>query len=871
MSQQALKDLAKQYYLDVQQLRELFNLIEQDRSAPYILRYRKDLAANLDSDDIANLRRECRRLEKLDRERSKILAKLEKQGVLTDELKEEIDNASTLYQLIDLYVPFRPRKHSRSRLALAQGLSPLAQSVITHEEPVEMMAEVAEDYIDPEAGIEDIGEVLDGVFHIICDWIAEEKNHRETQRQILWKHGNLVSRKTGRWNREWQNEFGNYASFNEPVSNVHPYHMLCMMNGKRLNALKYRVEPPYSTMYHQAAELYLEGGSEEFDQIHTQFQGQDSPPQHEELGDLRSAEFLYWCIRSSLSDILAPILARELERQLRSKAEDLAIDIVRRDLKSQLLTKPVTGKNVLGISPGFRTGCKIAAVDKDGQILECDVIYPHTPRYRTEEAKNTLVSLVKKHDIGLFALNDGTASSETETLLSDLIASECPDLKYVIVDSTPGEAYAGTPQTRQDCDGKDQKFHSAIFAARQIIDPLRELTKIPPKKLCSVQYIAEIDKITKEIEMDKAVEECVAEIGPDLNSAPRNLLTYVPGLNATSVREILKWRAQEGAFNSREQLREVPKIDEQTWDKAAGFVRITDSENPLDNTRIHPRHYPMAMAMLQQADYSLEELKDQDKSKKLWEQRGKIQFADLEKEYDVHYLTLKEILNELCDPWSDPRENNQEPFFRQKQLSFEDLEPFQMLEGKVRKVVDFGAFVDVGVGEDGLVHVSEISENYVQSPYDVICVGERVRVWIIDVNPNQRRIALSMRSKKAAQEAAEKRKRTEERDRQRKEEQERKQQAAREAAQKVSDIELPPSIEQPNSPRQARNRRLEKLREFSKQKMDDMAAGKSKKRSASSEQNREEQDRQAHAEEDTGGLLEKLEFASVEKRGEQKN
>ena len=861
MSEKALKKLAKQYHLKAEQIRELLDLLGEGYSAPYVLRYRKDLAANLGIDDLNELRQEERRLYNLEKERDRILSKLQEQGVLTEELRHQIESADTMSELIDYYVPYRPRKRSRSRHALAQGLAPLARAAFSQEDPLPLMSDAAEPYVDPEAGLEDIGDVLDGVFAIVCDWMAEEKSHRDKQRDVIHDKGKLVSKKSGRGKGRYRSEFRDYMSFSSPITKVHPYHVLCMMRGKRLKVLNYGVEPPLKQMCREAADLYLRGGSEQYNEIDVMFGQKSEPPHHEALGELSGADFLYWCIRQSLEQVLAPILVRELERRLRREAENLALDIIRRNLRSQLMRRPIQDTRVLGLSPGLRMGCQLAVLDENGKLLETTTIYPHTPRNEKEKSRETIARLVDEHDISVAAIGEGTGSKESEKLLSRVIEENCPDLKFTVLSEDPAKTYSGSSQANRELPGMKKNMRVAVFLARQMLDPLRELTKIKLRDLCSARYIQEVDGKVLNDTMRQVAEECVAAVGPDLNESPASFLAYVPGLDFNRARQIVQFRDEKDGFRRRRHLRDVPSIDDDTWRRSVGFVRLMESDTPLDRTRIHPQHYVVAETMLKQMGMSSDDLAEEEAREEIQNRRGEVKFAELEKQFDVHYLYLKDMLDELFLPWPDPRLEQEGPVLRQRQLTFEDLEPLQVLYGTVRKVVDFGAFVDVGVSEDGLVHISELSDEFVHSPYDVVSVGDLIKVRVVEVDPERRRIALSMRSEEAARKAAKRKARARKEKKKREEERRRREEKAAE----VPDVELPSSVGQARSTVEQKSRRRQKLEEYGKKSREEAAAKKKGKEKPAEEEEAEKEEKP----ESMGDLLDKLQIASIEKRGEQ--
>ncbi len=750
MPEKALKKLAKQYHLGLDQLQELLGLLEAGHSPFYLLRYRKDLAGSLTAEALDELQEEERRLENLERDRRKVQKKLEEQGVLSEQLEQKISAAETMRELIDYYVPFRPRKRSRSRQALSQGLEPLARAVFGQEEPIALMCEAAAPYVDSEKGLSGVGDVLDGVSHIICDWIAEEKTHRDKQREVLWEEGVIVAWRHGKSiPSRLRSEFRQYLEFRTKVKDVHAYDILCLMRGRRLSVLTFRVEPPLGAMSMSAAELYMPGGAEQFNQMEVGFGTEEGIRAGEQFGDLNGAEFLYFSLKRSLSGILAPILSRELERELCREAERLALRMVRRNLRSLLMVGPLKGHRILAIWPGYRTGCKLAALDESGAVLDCCVVYPNAPQLQTDEAKARILELIQKHGLTVAAVGDWTAREETEELICQIISESSPEFRYAVVSDTGVTAYGTSQIAGKELPGISPELRAAVFVGRRLLDPLVELTKLNLRTLCPAQLVEEANSTALRRTIGRLVQQCVAEVGPELNTAPQSLLRHVPGLNDSLAEEVVKFRAERGSIASRASLREVPKIDERAWRQAVGFLRVAGSDDPLDATRVHPDYYPVAMAILEQIGLSVEELREEKGREQVGMKRGEVEFAELEKRFAVHYLLLKAICDELADPWPDPRDHEHGPILRRFRLTLNDLQAGQTMLGVVRKVVDFGAFVDVGAGEDGLVHISELSERFVRSPYDVVSVGELVKVRVVEADPEKGRIALSMRSPRA--------------------------------------------------------------------------------------------------------------------------
>jgi len=752
MPEKALKNVAAKYHLTAEQAAEILGLLDAGFSIPYIMRYHKELAGALEVDGFYDLMDERRRLEKLDSRRRKILKKLQEREILTDELEEKISRAADVRELIDHYVPYRPRKRSRSRQALAQGLQPLATQVLSQEQFIPDMAQAAEPCVDPEKGLDDVPAVLEGVFHIVSDWVAEERSHRDRQRAVFRQEAEIVVRRLSRsLPGRLAREFKQYFDFRQKVAKLHPYHMLSILRGKRLRVLQYRFEPPVEAMARAAAELYFAGGVAQWDQIRNEVGTELPADDGEALRGLNGAEFLAACIQHSLANILIDIAARELDKDLCKQAEALALGIIRRNVTGLLMAKPARSRMV-GIHPGYRTGCNLAVVDEAGAVLETTTVYPHPPQNQSEEAKETLARLIEQHELTLVAIGDGTGVQETEELIAELIAEKFPELRYTVVPEVGVEAYARSRTAKGELAEVAPAERHAVALCRRLQDPLSELVKINPRELCPDPYAEDVNGGALKKLLDRILEECVCKVGVEVNTAHYSMLRYVSGLGPERALELVEYRDKYGALKNRQQLRSVPKIDQDSYDRAVGFIRVQDSDNPLDHTRIHPRFYPVAEAICAQLEVPLASLATAEGRQQMKDHASEVKLAELEKQFGVHYLLLKDIITELGAPWPDPRSEGEGPLLRQRRPTIEDLEPEQWVAGTVRNIVDFGVFVDIGVGEDGLVHISELADSYVQSPYDVVSVGDVVRVRVVRIEPDKKRIALSMRAESARRE-----------------------------------------------------------------------------------------------------------------------
>lgn len=859
MPEKALKTVAAKYHLTAEQATQVVRLLEAGYSIPYLMRYHKELAGGMQADGFYELIEEHRRLEKLEARRRKTLRKLQEREILTPELEEKINRAHDLRELIDYYVPFRPRKRSRSRQALAQGLRPLASQVLSQEQFIPDMGVAAEPYVSPQQSLDTAASVLEGVFHIVSDWVAEEKAHRDRQRDVFRQEAQLVVRQAGSSvPGRFVREFRAYFDFRQKASNVHPYHMLAILRGKRLKLLEYRLDPPLQAMMHAAADLYLAGGSSQFEQIQAEL-GTLPADDGERLKGLNGTEFLAACLKHGLESVLADVTARELDKDLCKQAESLALEIIRRNVRAMLMAPPLH-KRMLGIHPGYRTGCSLAAVDEKGDVLEAATVYPHPPQNELEQAKEAIRRLIEQHKLEVVAIGDGTGAEETEALLCGLIAEAAPSVQYTVLSQVAVEAYATSRGAKNELPTMEPAQRCAVALCRRLQDPLSELAKVNPRELCPQPYADDVNSGALKKLLDRTFEECVCDVGVDANTAHYSLLRYVCGLGPDKALALVEHRDKNGPLKSREDLRNVPGIDQDSYERAAGFIRVAASASPLDATRIHPRFYPAAEEMCSQLGLPLAGLSTPEARQQLRQRAPEVKLADLEKRFSVHYLLLKDIVAELCDPWPDPRKDGQGPVLRQRRPSMDELQPDQWLTGTVRNIVDFGVFVDIGVGEDGLIHISEMSDGYVKSPYDVACVGDRIRVRVVRVDKEKRRIALSLRS-----EGGRKERRVREPVRRRAAEPSRAepQPVAAEAAGKP----LPSSVHAPRSTLGWSSRRVQKAQLAERViKSQQEPPSKPEPEPERPPERPEEKDGES-APEGVGGLLDKLGFASIERRG----
>lgn len=868
MPEKALKSIAGKYHLTAEQAAGIFGLLDQGYSVPYVMRYRKDLSAGMQASDLRGLVAERKRLEKLDSRRRKILKKLKERDVLTDELEQRIHQAANMRELIDYYVPYRPRKRSRSRQALAQGLGSLASEVLSQERSFPVMGEAAESCVDPEAGLDSVEATLEGIFHIITDWVAEEKTHRDRQREVFAEHADIVCSRAGRsLPSRLAREFRPYLDFRSKAADLHPHHMLNILRGKRMGALRYTLTAPIAQMARAAAKLYLPGGASQYDHIMMGLSPEALAGSPEKLKNCSGIEFVAICLRYSLQNILADVTARELDRDLCKQAENLALEAIRRHVRS-VLTAPPLPRRMLAIHPGYRTGCNMAALDEKGIRLETCTAYPHAPQCEMEKAKDEISRLIETHGLEVVVIGLATAAEETEALIAGLIEEKFPDLRYTVVSEAGVEAYAESRAARNDLPDVDERERCAVVLGRRLQDPLSELVKMNPRELCPDPYADDVNSGALKRLLDEVLEECVCEAGVDVNQAHPSLLRYMSGLGPEAAVELVSQREKESPFTSREQLRQVPKLDADSYEQAIGFLRVEGSANPLDASRIHPRFYPAAEAICQRMELSLASLATEEGRQAVKERRARINLAELEKEIGVHYLMLQEIMDEMADPWPDARAASPGPLLRKRPITLQSLEQGQWLMGTVRNIVDFGVFVDVGVGEDGLVHISELADSYVEDPHDIVCVGDRIKVRVVSVDIEKKRIALSRRAEGARREHAEAKRPGPRRGPRRAEQHAARKPEAGPGARKPAPASAGP-LRTPMSTRGSDSRRVQKASVAehlarNQTKPVSLKPGESA-RQAEGEQDDEDRPRKA----DLSGLLKKIDFAAVERRGKQ--
>lgn len=689
-------------------------LIDEGNTIPFIARYRKEATGALNDEVLRNLAERLTYLRGLEERKETVLASIEEQGKLTDELKAQILSAETMVLLEDLYRPYKPKRRTRATIAKEKGLEPLA-GVITLQMIKTPLIEEAAKYVDAEKGVATAEEAIAGASDIIAESISDEADYRTRIRDLTVKKGRMTS--TAK-DPEAESVYEMYYDFDEPVAKLAGHRILAVNRGEKEKFLTVKIEAPQEDILR-----YLE----------KKVIVRDNPQTNEVLRDV---------VRDAYDRLIAPAIEREIRSNLTERAEDGAIRVFGKNLEQLLMQPPIAGQVVLGWDPAFRTGCKLAVVDPTGKVLDTTVIYPTAPQNKVAEAKAVLKKLIAKYHITLISLGNGTASRESEQIIVDLLKELPVKVQYIIVNEAGASVYSASKLATEEFPNFDVGQRSAASMARRLQDPLAELVKIDPKSIGVGQYQHDMNQKKLGEALGGVVEDCVNKVGVDLNTASASLLEYVSGISKTLAKNIVTYREENGRFVSRAGLLKVPKLGPKAYEQCAGFLRIGDGKNPLDATGVHPESYDATKKLLERLGYTLSDVKERKVegiSKKIHD------YKKLSEELGVGEMTLQDIVKELEKPARDPREDMPKPILRSDVLEIKDLTPGMILKGTVRNVIDFGAFVDIGVHQDGLVHISQMSDKFIKHPLEVVSVGDIVEVKVLSVDPKKQRIQLTMK------------------------------------------------------------------------------------------------------------------------------
>ncbi len=715
-----LRPVAQALQLSLRQVESVVDLLDAGNTVPFITRYRKDQTGGLDEEQIRAIESRLTKMRLLAERKQTILRSIDSQGKLTPELAAEIEAANSTKRLEDLYLPYKPKKQTLATVARERGLEPLAEEVLAAGESCADLDARAADFVNPDKGLASAADVLLGVGHILAELFSERADLRHKLRQILNKTGKLVCTR-GEGDEKIAQGFRDYFEFSDTIERVPEHRVLAINRGEKAKALRVKVEADLDAMQALVDEMAC-------------------PPEHPH------AEFIRGCGRDALARLVFPSLEREVRRELTDWAESHAVDVFAKNLRNLLLQKPVRSRRVLAIDPGFKSGCKLAALDEFGKLLDQAVIHLVGKAERKQQGREKLVEMITRHELSLVAIGNGTACRESEELISELLSAELADkgVAYVIVNEAGASVYSTSPLGREEFPDYDATLRGAISIGRRLQDPLSELVKIDPASIGVGMYQHDVKAKHLRVSLDAVVESCVNFVGVDLNTASPALLRYVSGLNQLTARRLYDYRAQHGPFKSREQLKEVPGFGESAFVQAAGFLKIGGGENPLDATWIHPESYDLASQVLEKMECTVADLAQKETTARIADRAAQVQLDTLAAQFDAGAMLLRDIVAQLSRPGRDPREDLPTPIFKKGVIKLDDLAPGMELQGTVLNVVDFGAFVDIGLHDTGLVHISQLANKYVKDPHEVVSVGDIVKVWVHEIDKTRRRVSLSM-------------------------------------------------------------------------------------------------------------------------------
>lgn len=692
--------ISKELNIKLNQVEQTVKLIDEGNTIPFIARYRKEVTGNLDDEVLRNLDEKLKYLRNLEVRKEDVIRLIFELGELTDEIKSEIIKAQTLSRVEDIYLPFRPKKRTRATIAKEKGLKELSDLILNRKLTDKNFQKEVSKFINEEKEVLTIEDAIDGAIDIIAEKISEDKDFRDILRNDAKKNGYLISEK----GKEENNVYDMYYEFKEKINLLVPHRILAINRGEKEKALK--------------VSIVLNDEKNISDILFSLCMDKEN----------FCYEFLKRAVVDGYNRLLFPQIETEIRNDLKEMADEKSIEVFSKNLKPYIMQSPILDRVVLGIDPGFRTGCKVAVISKTGSLLSYTNIYPTKPQEKIKEAKEILTKLIKKYDVKLIAIGNGTASRETEKVIVELIDElKIKDLFYSIVNEAGASIYSASKLGQEEFPDLDVTVRGAISIARRIQDPMAELVKIEPKHIGVGQYQHDVNQKKLDETLSSVVEDCVNKVGVDVNTASFSLLSYISGISKTMAKNLVSYRDENGIFKNREEIKKVKGIGPKAFTQAAGFLRIRNGENPLDNTAVHPESYDVAKQLYK---------KDLDK----------IDISKISKELNIGELTLKDIIEELKRPGRDIRSDMPKPILRSDILSIEDLKVGMTLKGTVRNVVDFGAFVDIGIKNDGLVHISQISNKYIKHPSEVLKVSDIVDVKILEIDLEKQKVKLTMKN-----------------------------------------------------------------------------------------------------------------------------
>ncbi len=722
-----IKIIATELNVKFDQVENAVKLIDEGNTIPFIARYRKEATGGLTDEQLRTLGDRLNYLRNLEQRKEEIIKSIEEQGKLTDEILQATAMATTLAEVEDIYRPYKQKKKTRATVAKAKGLEPLAEIIIKQEE-IRDIKEIAKEFINIDSLSEEDkknkdkvvkteDEAIQGALDIIAEDISDNADFRKKIKKTCYREG-LITTKAAKPDEKSNYEM--YYDYSELVYKIPSHRILAINRGEKEEFLKVKIEKKEDKILYNLEKQIIKGN--------TQF-----------------TQMLKTTILDSFKRLIEPSIDREIRSDLTEKAEEKAIKVFGQNAKQLLLGAPIKGKTVMGFDPAYRTGCKIAVIDETGKVLDISTVYPTAPQNDVEGAKKELLKLIKKDKIDMISIGNGTASRESESFVADMIKEADHEVNYVIVSEAGASVYSASKLATEEYPDINVSIRGAISIARRLQDPLAELVKIDPKAIGVGQYQHDVNQKRLNESLTGVVEDAVNKVGVDVNTATPSLLSYVSGINSSIAKNIVKYRDENGKIKERKELLKVPKLGKVAFEQCAGFLRITDGVNPLETTAVHPESYDVAEKLLNSLDYKVEDLKDTEKVAQLKERLKTINIDEESQKLNIGKMTLQDIIEELSKPGRDPRDEMPKPILRQDVLNFDDLKEGMILTGTVRNVIDFGAFVDIGVKYDGLVHISEMSDKYIKSPTEIVSVGDIVKVKVIKIDQERHKVGLSMK------------------------------------------------------------------------------------------------------------------------------
>ena len=722
-----INTIAEELNIKPNQVESTVKLIDAGNTIPFIARYRKEVTGGLSDEILRDLGERLTYLRNLEKRKEEIIKSIDEQGKLNDEILQAVAIAKTLSEVEDIYRPYKQKKKTRATVAKAKGLEPLAKIIIEQKE-VKPIEEVAKEYVNidklsdedkknKDKVVATVEDAIQGALDIIAEDISDNAKYRKEIKRICYREGQVVTRAS---KPEEKSNYEMYYEYQEAIKFIPSHRILAINRGEKEEFLKIKLEKPEEKIL-----KYIE---KDIIKNTTQF-----------------TEMLKTTIEDSFKRLIEPSVDREIRSDLTEKAEEKAIKVFGKNSKQLLLGAPIKGKTVMGFDPAYRTGCKIAIIDETGKLLDYTTVYPTEPQNDVVGARRELLKLIEKDKVDMIAIGNGTASRESEMFVADMIKDTKRDVHYVIVSEAGASVYSASKLATEEYPDINVSIRGAISIARRLQDPLAELVKIDPKAIGVGQYQHDVNQKKLAESLTGVVEDSVNKVGVDVNTATPSLLSYVSGINNTIAKNIVKYRDENGKLKNRKQLLKVPKLGKVAFEQCAGFLRILDGDNPLEITAVHPESYEVAEKLLNEIGFDKKDLKDKEKLEAIQNKLKTVDIAKTSTDLNVGEMTLTDIIEELSKPGRDPREDMPKPILRSDVLKLEDLKEGMVLTGTVRNVIDFGAFVDIGVKHDGLVHISEMSEKFIKNPSDIVSVGDVVEVRVIKIDKERQKVGLSMK------------------------------------------------------------------------------------------------------------------------------